>query len=155
MVAHHEEIERPRELGAQPAGAGDFFTAREPESIFLAHPVHRAGVDRDVLDGHAYVPVRERVERFLHEREAVGCRLADGAVGLSENEQWTTLVPEAVRAAGFLAGKATDQILPLAMTRPESIYPLGRVTAPNLRKAQALLARRMGKTRLIDNMPVR
>ena len=41
----------------------------------------RAGVDRDVLDTHTYLPVRERLEWFLHERETVGCRLADGAVG--------------------------------------------------------------------------
>jgi len=47
--------------------------------------------------------------------------------------------PALVRAVGHLAGKRTDQILPPAITRPASIYPLGGVSERSLAKARALV----------------
>ena len=90
---------------------GQFFVTPTPQTFYFAF-----NHDRHAFKGAGQVPLKQAINVAL-DRDAL------------------------VRAAGFLAGKATDQILPLAMTRPESIYPLGRVTAPNLRKAQALLAR--------------
>lgn len=46
-----------------------------------------------------------------------------------------------VATTGYLGGKRTDQILPPAMGRDESIYPLGPVTEQRLVKARALLAK--------------
>jgi ABC-type oligopeptide transport system substrate-binding subunit len=46
-----------------------------------------------------------------------------------------------VQAAGYLGGKRTDQILPEALGRKASIYPLGAVTPRSLSKARALLAK--------------
>jgi ABC-type oligopeptide transport system substrate-binding subunit len=52
-----------------------------------------------------------------------------------------------VRPLGYLAGKRTDQILPPAMARPESIYPLG---GPNLAAAKRLYAKaRIKPTELV------
>jgi peptide/nickel transport system substrate-binding protein len=44
-----------------------------------------------------------------------------------------------VRAAGYLGGKPTDQILPPALGRNANIYPLGGVTDRNLARARALV----------------
>ena len=43
--------------------------------------------------------------------------------------------------AGYLGDKRTDQILPAAMGRDASIYPLGGVTDQSLSRARALLAK--------------
>jgi len=54
---------------------------------------------------------------------------------------WAIDRPALVRASGFLGGTRTDQILPPAMTKHASIYPLGGVTAASLAKARTLLAK--------------
>ena len=59
-----------------------------------------------------------------------------------------------VDAVSFLGGKRTDQILPPALGRPASIYPLGGVTARSLAKARALLAKaRFRPTKLVLYAP--
>jgi ABC-type oligopeptide transport system substrate-binding subunit len=59
------------------------------------------------------------------------------------------------RPAGYLAGERTDQVLPPALARPESIYPLG---GPNLAAARRWYARASYKpTTLVlytSNLPV-
>ena len=47
VVRDHQEVERPRQLGAQAAGRGDLLAAGEAEGVLLPEPVHRAGIDRD------------------------------------------------------------------------------------------------------------
>ncbi len=62
-------------------------------------------------------------------------------IPLKQAINWAIDRPELVRAAGYLSGKRTDQILPPAMGRGASIYPLGGVTGRSLAKARALLAK--------------
>jgi ABC-type transport system substrate-binding protein len=75
---------------------------------------------------------------FNHDRPAFK---GPGQIPLAKAINWAIDRPELVRASGFLGGKRTDQILPPAMTRTASIYPLGGVTDANLAKARALLAK--------------
>jgi len=71
--------------------------------------------DRPVFKGPGQIPLKQAINWALDRRALVG--------------------------ATGLAGKRTDQILPPAITRPESIYPLGGVTERNLARARALLAK--------------
>jgi ABC-type transport system substrate-binding protein len=75
---------------------------------------------------------------FNHDRPAFK---ALGQIPLKQAINWAIDRPALVRANGYLGGKRTDQILPPAMSRPASIYPLGGVTERNLAKARALLAK--------------
>lgn len=75
---------------------------------------------------------------FNHDRPAFK---GPGQIPLKQAINWAIDRPALVRAVGFLGGKRTDQILPPAMDRRASIYPLGGVTEPRLAKARALLAR--------------
>jgi peptide/nickel transport system substrate-binding protein len=72
--------------------------------------------DRPAFKGPQQIPLKQAINWALDRRALVG-------------------------AVGFLGGKRTDQILPPAMTREASIYPLESVTEQNLAKARALLAR--------------
>jgi ABC-type transport system substrate-binding protein len=62
-----------------------------------------------------------------------------GQIPLAQAINWAIDRPALERAAGYLAGKRTDQILPPAMTRPASLYPLGGVTERSLGRARALM----------------
>jgi peptide/nickel transport system substrate-binding protein len=73
---------------------------------------------------------------FNHDRPAFK---GPGQIPLAKAINWAIDRPALVRAVGYLAGKRTDQILPPAMTRPASIYPLGGVTRRSLARARALL----------------
>jgi peptide/nickel transport system substrate-binding protein len=75
---------------------------------------------------------------FNHDRRAFK---GPGQIPLTQAINWAIDRPALVRASGFLGGKRTDQILPPAMTRGVSIYPLGGVTDASLAKARALLAK--------------
>ena len=73
---------------------------------------------------------------FNHDRPAFK---GVGQIPLKQAINWAIDRPALVRAAGHLAGKRTDQILPPAITRPASIYPLGGVSERSLAKARALV----------------
>jgi oligopeptide transport system substrate-binding protein len=75
---------------------------------------------------------------FNHDRPAFK---GLGQIPLKQAINWAIDRPALVRAAGYLGGKRTDQILPPAMGRGASIYPLGGVTVRSLAKARALLAK--------------
>jgi ABC-type oligopeptide transport system substrate-binding subunit len=75
---------------------------------------------------------------FNHDRKAFK---GPGQIPLIRAINWAIDRPALVRASGFLGGKRTDQILPPAMTRPASIYPLASASAANVAKARALLAK--------------
>jgi peptide/nickel transport system substrate-binding protein/oligopeptide transport system substrate-binding protein len=75
---------------------------------------------------------------FNHDRPAFK---GLGQIPLAQAINWAIDRPAMVRAAGYLGGKRTDQILPPAFSRPTSIYPLGGVTEESLARAQALLRR--------------
>ena len=75
---------------------------------------------------------------FNHDRRAFK---GPGQIPLAKAINWAIDRPALVRASAFLGGKRTDQILPPAMTRAASIYPLGGVTEASLAKARALLAK--------------
>jgi peptide/nickel transport system substrate-binding protein len=75
---------------------------------------------------------------FNHDRPAFK---GPGQIPLKKAINWAIDRPALVRAAGYLGGKRTDQILPPAMGRGASIYPLGGVTQRSLAKARALLAK--------------
>ncbi len=75
---------------------------------------------------------------FNHDRPAFR---GSGQIPLKQAINWAIDRPALVRAAGYLSGKRTDQILPPAMARGASIYPLGGVTGRSLAKARALLAK--------------
>lgn len=62
-----------------------------------------------------------------------------GQIPLAKAINWAIDRPALVRAVGYLGGKRNDQILPPAMTRPASTYPLGGVTQQSLARARALL----------------
>jgi ABC-type oligopeptide transport system substrate-binding subunit len=62
-----------------------------------------------------------------------------GQIPLAKAINWAIDRPALVRAAGYLGGRRTDQILPPALARNASIYPLGGVNARSLAKARALL----------------
>jgi ABC-type oligopeptide transport system substrate-binding subunit len=75
---------------------------------------------------------------FNHDRSAFK---GVGQIPLKQAINWAIDRPRLVRAAGYDAGKRTDQLLPAALGRDESIYPLGKVTEKRLAKARALLAK--------------
>jgi len=75
---------------------------------------------------------------FNHDRRAFK---GPGQIPLMKAINWAIDRPALVRASGYLGGKRTDQILPPAMARSASIYPLKAVTEQNLARARALLAR--------------
>ena len=73
---------------------------------------------------------------FNHDRPAFK---GPGQIPLKRAINWAIDRPALVRAAGYLGGKRTDQILPPALGHRASVYPLGGVTERRLRKARALL----------------
>jgi ABC-type oligopeptide transport system substrate-binding subunit len=73
---------------------------------------------------------------FNHDRPAFK---GVGQIPLARAINWAIDRHALVQAAGYLGGKPTDQILPPAMTRPASIYPLGGVSQRSLTRARALL----------------
>ena len=128
----------------------------------------RAAVERDELDYCTFLPPAAYPEiaakyginkgrffvspelstsffAFNHDRPAFK---GPGQIPLKQAINWAIDRPELVRAVGYLGGKRTDQILPSAMGRGASIYPLGGVTERSLAKARALLvkAKRKPKT---------
>jgi ABC-type transport system substrate-binding protein len=74
---------------------------------------------------------------FNHDRPAFK---GTGQIPLKQAINWA-LDRRALVSATGLGGKRTDQILPPAMTRDRSIYPLGGVTERNLARARALLTK--------------
>jgi ABC-type transport system substrate-binding protein len=75
---------------------------------------------------------------FNHDRPAFK---GPGQIPLAKAINWAIDRHALVQAAGFLGGKRTDQILPPALGRPASIYPVNGVTGADLAKARALLAK--------------
>src|SRR6266498_5569250 len=75
---------------------------------------------------------------FNHDRPAFK---GIGQIPLKKAINWAIDRHALVRASGYLDGKRTDQILPPAMGRGASIYPLGGVTEQSLARARAQLAR--------------
>ena len=62
---------------------------------------------------------------FNHDRRAFK---GAGQIPLKQAINWAIDRPDLVGAAGYDAGKRTDQLLPASLGRDESIYPLGAVT---------------------------
>ena len=84
---------------------------------------------------------------FNHDRPAFK---GPGQIPLMKAINWAIDRPALVRASGYLGGKRTDQILPPAIARNASIYPLGGVTGQSLARARALLAKaRFKPTKLV------
>ncbi len=75
---------------------------------------------------------------FNHDRPAFK---GPGQIPLEKAINWAIDRPALVRATGYLGGKRTDQILPPAMGRDQSIYPLSGVDEESLARARALLAK--------------
>lgn len=75
---------------------------------------------------------------FNHDRPAFK---GLGQIPLEQAINWAIDRRALTDAAGYLGGKPTDQILPPALGRDASIYPLGGVTDRALSKARALLAK--------------
>jgi peptide/nickel transport system substrate-binding protein len=75
---------------------------------------------------------------FNHDRPSFS---GPGQIPLKQAINWAIDRPALVRVDGFLGAKRTDQILPPAMGRNASIYPLGSVTERSLARARALLAK--------------
>ena len=71
---------------------------------------------------------------FNHDRPAFK---GPGQIPLKQAINFALDRASLVRPVGFLAGRRTDQILPPALARPASIYPLGR---PNLAAAKRFYA---------------
>jgi ABC-type transport system substrate-binding protein len=138
----------------------------------------RVGVEKDELDycGGLGVPTadyRELVARyginktggqlffnpfigtdyfvFNHDRPAFR---GLGQTPLKQAINWAIDRPALVSASGYLLGKRTDQILPPALGRDASIYPLGGVNEQRLVKARALLRKAsIRPTRLVLYVP--
>jgi len=55
--------------------------------------------------------------------------------------------PQLVPAGGLLAGRRTDQLLPLRLSRSAAIYPTGGVTEADSKTARALVAKARFKPR--------
>ena len=81
---------------------------------------------------------------FNHDRPAFK---GLGQIPLKQAINWAIDRRALVDAAGYLGGKPTDHILPPAIARNASIYPLGGVTERRLAKARALLAKAKLKPR--------
>jgi ABC-type oligopeptide transport system substrate-binding subunit len=75
---------------------------------------------------------------FNHDRAAFK---GPGQIPLAKAINWAIDRHALAAAAGYLGGKRTDQILPPALGRDTSIYPLGGVTDRSLATARALLAK--------------
>jgi len=75
---------------------------------------------------------------FNHDRRAFK---GVGQIPLAQAINWAIDRPALVRAAGYLSGRETDQILPPAMSASADIYPLGGVNGRSLTRARALLAK--------------
>ena len=73
---------------------------------------------------------------FNHDRPAFK---GPGQIPLKKAINWAIDRPALARAAGYLAGKRTDQILPPAMAESTRLYPLAGVSEQSLRRARALL----------------
>jgi ABC-type oligopeptide transport system substrate-binding subunit len=73
---------------------------------------------------------------FNHDRPAF---TGVGQIPLKQAINWAIDRPALARVRGYLQAKRTDQILPPAMGRNASIYPLGGVTEESLARARALL----------------
>ncbi len=74
---------------------------------------------------------------FNHDRPAFR---GPGQIPLAKAINWAINRRALVQAAGYLSGKRTDQLLPAALARDASIYPLGGVTTRGLARARALFA---------------
>ena len=68
---------------------------------------------------------------FNHDRPAFR---GPGQIPLEKAINYAIDRPAMVRAFGYLAGKRTDQLLPPALARPASIYPLGGADPATARK---------------------
>jgi ABC-type oligopeptide transport system substrate-binding subunit len=75
---------------------------------------------------------------FNHDRPAFK---GPGQIPLAKAINWAIDRHALVQAAGYLGGKRTDQILPPAMGRTASIYPINGVTDAALARARSLLAK--------------
>jgi ABC-type transport system substrate-binding protein len=75
---------------------------------------------------------------FNHDRPAFK---GAGQIPLEKAINWAIDRPALVGALGYASGQPTDQILPPAIGRKASIYPLGSPTARDLAKARALFAK--------------
>jgi peptide/nickel transport system substrate-binding protein len=75
---------------------------------------------------------------FNHDRPAFK---GPGQIPLAQAINWAIDRPALVRAGSYLTASRTDQILPPAITRNASVYPLGGVTEQHLARARALLAK--------------
>ena len=77
-----------------------------------------------------------------------------GQIPLKKAINYAVDRPELARAFGYLAGKRTDQMLPPAVARPASIYPLGGADPVTARKWLARAARQPTELVLYaDNSP--
>jgi ABC-type oligopeptide transport system substrate-binding subunit len=74
---------------------------------------------------------------FNHDRPAFAGRRQ---IRLKRAINWALDRNALARAGGFLSGKPTDQILPPAIGRATTIYPVGGVTQASVSRARALLA---------------
>ena len=81
---------------------------------------------------------------FNHDRPAFK---GSGQIPLAKAINWAIDRPALVRAFGYLGGERTDQILPPAMGRDATLYPLGGVSERSLAKARSLLAKAAFKPR--------
>jgi oligopeptide transport system substrate-binding protein len=100
--------------------------------------VARFGINRP--GGRFFFTAESNTEAFVfnHDRRAFK---SPGQIPLKQAINWAIDRPALVRAGGALSGRRTDQILPPALTRPASIYPIAGVTPRSLGRARALLAR--------------
>jgi len=91
---------------------------------------------------------------FNHDRPAFK---GVGQIPLKQAINWAIDRHALAQAAGYLQGRRGDQLLPPAMTRPASIYPLDGVTARSLARARALVAKaKLKPSKLVvyvDNFP--
>ena len=109
--------------------------------------VERFGINRP--GGRLFFTATSSTEAFVfnHDRRAFE---SPSQIPLKQAINSAIDRPALVRAGDALAGRRTDQILPPALTRPASIYPLVGVTPRSLARARALLARaRFKPTKLV------
>jgi oligopeptide transport system substrate-binding protein len=104
----------------------------------------RYGINRK--DGQFFFHPLLGIEYFAFNHDRTAFK-GVGQIPLKQAINWAIDRPALVRARGYLGGKRTDQILPPAIGRNESIYPLGGVTERSLAKARALLAKARFKPR--------
>jgi ABC-type oligopeptide transport system substrate-binding subunit len=75
---------------------------------------------------------------FNHDRPAFK---GPGQIPLAKAINWAIDRHALVQAAGYLGGRRTDQILPEALAKKATVYPIGGVTEQRLAKARELLAK--------------